>query len=293
MKSMTGFGRAALQTPDARLVIEVEASSVNRKNLDLVLNAPREWTGFDRRCHEWVRDRFQRGRLQLQVKLRETTRDPDGFGWESDLLKRHLERLRRFAEAENIPFEPDAALLLELAKILKDSSSIPDWRELEPTLQSVVGSALEALDTMRDEEGGHLAADISARIGSLLRLTGEIERSGTGAAGQYRANLTTRLKQAGLELELRDERVLKEIALFADRCDISEEVTRLRSHCEQFGDLVRSREPIGRKMDFLCQEIYRELNTCGSKSSRVDLTRAVIEAKNELERIREQVQNVE
>ena len=138
-----------------------------------------------------------------------------------------------------------------------------------------------------------MATDLSERIGTLETLSAQIEAHSKNAVPRYRDALFERLKQINLDLDLNDERVLKEIALFADRCDVSEEITRLKSHFEQFHAFLKSNEASGRKMDFLCQEIHRELNTTGSKSSQIEITRAVIEGKNELERIREQVQNVE
>ena len=146
---------------------------------------------------------------------------------------------------------------------------------------------------MRQCEGVALAKDLEQRIYALEALVKNIKEHASGASNRYGDALLERLKQLDLEINLDDARVLKEIALFADRADISEELTRLNCHIEQFRELISGNEVSGRKMDFLCQEIHRELNTTGSKSTQIEITRAVIEGKNQLERIREQVQNIE
>ena len=146
---------------------------------------------------------------------------------------------------------------------------------------------------MREKEGAALQADLTLRITELDSIRAGIAGHAEGTTGNYRDALLERLGQLGLELDTSDERVLKEVALFADRCDISEEITRLSSHFEQFNELLSSQEAVGRKMDFLCQEIHREFNTIGSKANHIEITRAVIDGKNELERVREQVQNIE
>jgi len=145
----------------------------------------------------------------------------------------------------------------------------------------------------RQREGDALKRDMAARIALLKKVSVEIAPLAPTSIERYREGLHARLKQIGLEIDLNDERVLREIALFADRCDIAEELTRLASHLEQFEKILAEVGPVGRKLDFLCQEIHRELNTVGSKSQHLDITRRILDAKNELERIREQVQNVE
>ncbi|MEM8868349.1 MAG: YicC/YloC family endoribonuclease [Verrucomicrobiota bacterium] len=290
---MTGFGSGSALDPESGLNIEVEITSVNRKNLDAFINAPREWTGLENRCNEWLKAVYSRGRVNVQIKASTEAKESLSLNWTREAMKENLERLRRFAESENIPFEVNSHLLLDLAKQLKDSSSLPGWETIEPTIATAFQAALAQITTMRESEGNALATDLSNRINELAELTDSIEADSKQTVANYREALMERLKQINLELDLDDERVLKEVALFADRCDISEEITRLRSHFDQFRSFIQSKQASGRKMDFLCQEIHREFNTTGSKSSQISITRAVIEGKNALERIREQVQNVE
>jgi len=293
MKSMTGYGRGSADATENNLHIEIEITSLNRKTLDAQVSCPREWNGLDQQCNAWLKGHFQRGRVNIQVKVESTEGTPHGLAWSARNLDESLERLRSFALSRELAFEVDSHLLLDLAKSLKDSSGLPDWRELEGTIKSAFDAALADIDAMRVREGSALAADLRERIKELDTLREQIAKDAEHTVGNYRDTLINRLKQLELELDINDERVLKEIAIFADRSDISEELTRLKCHFDQFNEFIDNDEATGRKMDFLCQEIHREFNTTGSKSSPIEITRAVIESKNGLERIREQVQNVE
>ncbi|TVP77546.1 MAG: YicC family protein [Puniceicoccaceae bacterium] len=293
MRSMTGFGRGSAEALEGALRILIEINSVNRKTLDVQINAPREWGGYEARFNEWLGAAFQRGRVQIQVKVESAQGQSDALQLNTAAMQQSISQLRTFAEAEGIDFQPDSRFLLDLARSLKDSSGLPEWKTLEAPLKKALQAALADIDSMRLSEGAALAEDLKARIEQLEQLRQKIETSAQGSTQRYRDALLERLKQLNLELDPGDERVLKEIALFADRSDISEETTRLASHFEQFIQFLDAAEPTGRKMDFLCQEIHRELNTTGSKSNDIEITRHVIEAKNTLERIREQVQNIE
>ncbi len=293
MRSMTGYGSGSADTAEHGLKVEVEITSVNRKTLDAYVSGPREWNGLDQRCNEWLKGAFQRGRVNIQIKVTSTEGEQHGLTWDVRAMDETLNRLKAFAESRNLPFSPDSRLLLELAKSLKDSSGLPDWSEIETTIKAAFDQALADINSMRTKEGEALAKDLGQRLDELEALRSQISQHTQGAVPKYRDALFDRLKQLNLDLDPNDERVLKEIALFADRCDVSEEITRLNSHFEQFREFLSAQDATGRKMDFLCQEIHREFNTTGSKSSQIEITRAVIEGKNALERIREQVQNIE
>jgi len=290
---MTGFGSGRLDLPGQGIGVEVEISSVNRKTLDAYVNVPREWAGLEQQCQEWLRGAFTRGRVNVQLKASSGNGAEGVLSLSEPALDRSLEALRSYAARRDIPFEPDAALLLELARTLRDHSGLPDWKDHEAAIREAFEAALADLTKMRENEGTALAEDLTQRINELGELVAGMERISQNAPAKHRDALLERLKQLDLELDASDERVLKELAIFADRCDVSEELTRLKSHLAQFSEFIAAAEPTGRKMDFLCQEILREFNTAGSKTGQIELTRAVIEGKNALERIREQVQNIE
>lgn len=290
---MTGFGRGCAQADKAGVNIQVEINSVNRKTLDTQISAPREWSGFEATCNEWLKGAFQRGRVNIQVIVESVDGSKNSLKFNNQAMQEGLEGLRVFASNQGLEFNPDASFLIDLARSVKDSSELPDWKELRKPLKEAFVSALNEIEVMRSKEGTALATDLKKRINELNGYREEISKNASGSSEKYRDSLLERLKQLNLDLDPSDERVLKEIALFADRSDISEEITRLSSHFEQFLTFIKAKEATGRKMDFLCQEIHRELNTTGSKSNDIEITRIVIEAKNALERIREQVQNIE
>ncbi|WPJ95070.1 YicC/YloC family endoribonuclease [Coraliomargarita algicola] len=293
MRSMTGFGRGCADAVDAGVRIQIEINSVNRKTLDVQISAPREWNGYESICNEWISAAFQRGRVNVQIKVESTQGGSDSLALNTNAMAESLKGLRAFAESQDLEFTPDSGFLLELARSVKDSSGLPDWKELKDSIQEAFQKALADIDSMRQQEGAALAADLKERITQLEDFRQQIEKNASGSTLRYRDALLERLKQLKLELDPSDERVLKEVAIFADRSDISEETTRLACHFEQFLSFLNADEATGRKMDFLCQEIHREFNTTGSKSNDIEITRMVIEGKNALERIREQVQNIE
>ena len=290
---MTGYGRGTAIDTENSLRIEVEMTSLNRKNLDLQLTCPRDWNGLEQMCKTWITDTFQRGRLNIQVKATSTQNAQSHFEWNPETMDASLQQLRNYANSRNIDFTIDGHLLLSLAKTLKEGTLLPEWRVFEDSIRTAFDTALVELNAMRLTEGTTLANDLRQRIRTLDLLRKSIAEHEKNAASNYQATLIERLRKLQLDLDLHDERVLKEIALFADRCDISEELTRLSSHFEQFNEFILDKNPVGRKLDFLCQEIHREFNTISSKATSLQSTRAVMDAKNELERIREQVQNIE
>jgi uncharacterized protein (TIGR00255 family) len=293
MQSMTGFGRSSVEVEGAGVRIQVEIHSVNRKTLDIQISAPREWSGHEAIFSEWIGGAFQRGRVNVQIKVELAKDSSDSLAMNTEAMALTLNDLKAFAQTQGFDFTPDSSLVLDLARSVKDKSSLPSWKELKESLQEAFNAALADISAMRLQEGAALADDLRERIAELEVFRKQIEKNASGSTQRYRNALLERLKQLGLELDVSDERVLKEVAIYADRSDISEETTRLSSHFEQFLGFLSADEATGRKMDFLCQEIHREFNTTGSKSNDIEITRLVIDGKNALERIREQVQNIE
>ena len=290
---MTGFGRGSVEVAEAGVRIQIEIHSVNRKTLDIQISAPREWSGHEAIFSEWISGAFQRGRVNVQIKVELAKDSSDSLAMNTEAMALTLNDLKAFAQAQGFDFTPDSSFILDLARSVKDKSSLPSWKELKGSLQEAFNAALADISAMRLQEGAALAEDLRERIAELEAFRIQIEKNASGSTQRYRNALLERLKQLELELDVSDERVLKEVAIYADRSDISEETTRLSSHFEQFLGFLSADEATGRKMDFLCQEIHREFNTTGSKSNDIEITRLVIEGKNALERIREQVQNIE
>ncbi len=290
MRSMTGYGRATAAFEGRTLTVQV--SSVNRRSLDLTVALPEVWTALEPMVGELVRGVAARGKVHVDVEL---TGDAAGeaAGWDDEAAGAALDRLQAFALRESVEFRPSAELLWSILNSQRRARSLPAVELAEPAVREALAEALRGFAAMRAREGEALLVYFIQRGEILHRQLELIAARAPQVPELYRGQLHRRLREAGLDLDLDDERVLREIALFADRCDIAEELTRLRSHFEQFAGLLRAEGEIGRRAEFLLQEIGREVNTIGSKANDLTISRAVLELKNELERIREQMANVE
>ena len=290
MKSMTGYGRGLASLGTQTLTVQV--SSVNRKTLDLAIKLPEEWESLEASLGEQVRKVALRGRVSVVVELT----GENGAGelvWDDIEIGETLDRLSDLADARGISFTPSPELLWSIANSRRKTAELPTAEDAAPVIRTALADALRGFGAMRAKEGESLLIDFITRLNTLRVHVDAITARAPQVTAGYREQLLARLRQAVLELDINDERVLREIALFADRCDVTEELTRLRSHFEQFTALIKSGGEIGRKSEFILQEIGREVNTIGSKANDLTISRAVIELKNELERVREQMANVE
>lgn len=290
MRSMTGYGRGS--TLHRNYEISVEVRSLNRKNLDAIVTLPREWQALEGRILSALKERVERGRVVIHVQA-QLASDRGEEAFDSASIAILVEEFRALSDSLKAPFTITPDLLLQLALYAKKNQNLPDPEVVEGILLEAFQSALASMVEMRESEGLILAADLRARAEVLRELIAAIEGYAEGTVARYRELLLQRLRQGMLDFDLEDERVLKEIALFADRCDITEEITRLKSHLDQLGQFLESAGPVGRRTDFLLQEMNREINTIGSKSNDIRISRQVIAFKNELERLREQVANIE
>jgi uncharacterized protein (TIGR00255 family) len=290
MKSMTGYGRAGALLPEGAL--EVQVSSVNRRGLDLTVRLPDGWEGLEAAVVERVRPFAARGKVHVEIELTAAGARAE-LSWNEADVHAVLDRLEALAEARGVPFAPTPELFWQVANAQRIAAGRPEAESVREPVLAALDEALRAFSAMRAREGEALLVDFLERAELLRRHLDAVAARAPEVAPAHRTLLLKRLREAGLDLDVDDERVLKEIALFADRCDVSEEVTRFRSHLSQFGALLRSGGEIGRKADFLLQELGREANTIGSKANDLAIARSVIELKNELERVREQLANVE
>ncbi len=290
MNSMTGYGRATAALGSHALAVRI--SSVNRKTLDLSVGLPRDWEELEPAVTTAVRGAVIRGKVHVAIDL---TGGPAAaeVEWDDDGVARMLARLQALAAKQGVPFAATTDLLWRMVGAERREASLPAPETAQPVVLAALQEALRGFLAMRATEGAALQADLLARVALLGRQVAAVTARAPQVTAAYRDQLLRRLREAGLELDPADERVLKEIALFADRCDISEELTRLRSHLEQLDRLMRADGEIGRKAEFILQEISRESHTIGSKANDLEIARAVIEFKNELERVREQIANVE
>lgn len=291
MKSMTGFGRATADCAEFSLTLDL--SSVNKKGFELFVSLPRDWQPMERLISIEIKKSFTRGKINAACRV-DFKKGENAFSIDEAALAAAADKLRRACEKLSAPFALTPELLLKLnGEIRTDSSAANDWEDAWPVVEKTLNEALEKIDAMRAEEGNALKADLTMRLQAIFEMVAEVEKNSKDTVCKYRDAMLQRLTNSGLQLDVNDERVLKEISLFADKCDISEEITRLKSHISQFLSTMDENDAVGRKMDFICQEMGREINTIASKANNLELTKLAIELKNELERVREQTQNVE
>ncbi len=290
MQSMTGYGQGeAAGTPWS---CRVEVHSVNRKQLDPVFHVPKAAVFLERPLRNLVSARFSRGRVQMKVLLES---DSDAQVGE---LKTSTSLARQYLDHHRSLLADYADCLAPLELSRAPGVYVLEEQELEldavwPVVEEAALAALDQLTVMRREEGEHLQEVLSQGLQRLETITVSMTERAPAVVVQYRAALSRRLEEAGLPLPLDDDRLVKEIGLFAERSDISEELDRLGSHTKQMAAYIQSSESVGRSLDFLAQEMNREFNTIGSKSNDAALTQLVVQAKTEVEKVREQVQNVE
>jgi len=287
---MTGYGRATAVIGADTLTVQV--SAVNRKTLDLTMKLPEPWEELEVAVGERVRKFASRGKVHVQIEVTGAAGARQEV-WDEDAAGDTLDRLSAFAAKQGVAFTPTPELLWEIARSQRKTDDFPSAETVRTVVLSTLDLALRAFSAMRAKEGEALLVDFLGRLETLRRNVDAVAVRAPQVPTLYRDQLLQRLRTAELALDVADERVLKEVALFADRCDVTEEITRLRSHLEQFGTLLGTDGEIGRKAEFILQEIGREVNTIGSKANDLTIARAVIELKNELERIREQIANVE
>ncbi|MGB0292002.1 MAG: YicC/YloC family endoribonuclease [Luteolibacter sp.] len=291
MQSMTGFGRGTGQHEGVLATVEI--ATVNRKQAEVVIQLSRELSELESSIRKTVLGSISRGRAQVSIKLERESAEASELQVNHELAVALHQALRQLGEEIGEELSLSGGDLLRQPGLITTGETEMDAETAMQAISPALSEALTALQAMRTDEGSHLKEDFLARLETLKGFAATLADSAPGRCVRHREMLMKRLSDAGLELDLEDERVVRELALFADRCDISEELTRLDSHFAKFRDYCDCGEPCGRPLDFLCQELFREFNTIGSKANDAGIAQTIVEAKTELEKIREQVQNVE
>lgn len=290
--SMTGYGRGEAAAGGVK--VSVELGSVNRKQFDVRLNLPRSMVALESAMAETVHGVISRGSVTGTVTVTVAAEKREqGCRVDRPLAAAYVRELRLCAKALGLADDLGASVLVRLPEVVQYHYIEEDVDRLRPVAVTALRRALSALVAMRRREGRALAEDLAGRFRHLAAQLGRIEKAAPEVAARYREALRVKLAGAGLHVAEHDGGVMKDVLLFAERSDVSEEITRLRSHLDQAAGLLRSREPVGRTLDFLAQEMFREINTIGSKANDLAIAKHVIQFKTELERIREQVQNIE
>jgi uncharacterized protein (TIGR00255 family) len=290
--SMTGFGRGEVRRRGVKIAVEL--SSVNRRRFDCHLVLPQELATLEAKLHALIQAGVRRGDVKGVVQVTGADGARSG-GLQIDLPRAtaQVKALRRAARHLGLADDLSAGLLLKLPGVLRPAAPADDPLDLWPPLRTATLRALAGLQAMRAREGAALARDLARRFGRLRALLERLAHRAAAVPAASRLRLARRLKQAGLGGEIDPAVLARELAIHADRSDVSEELTRLSSHLGQAERLMAGKAPAGRALDFLCQEIMREINTIAAKSGDAAITRLAVAFKTQLEAAREQIQNVE
>lgn len=291
IKSMTGFGKGQATAEGVALAVEVR--SVNHRYADITVKVPRGMIAFEGEIKKAVGERLKRGKIDVFVAQEATVAASSFPTLNLPLATAYMavfEEMRQtFGIHEGVPL----ALLAAQKDVIVMREGEAVEADLCRCLEEALSRALEGIEAMRLAEGEATRREIEERLSVVDELLQKISERAPHVPLEWQAKLKERLARLGQDVAFDPQRVAQEIAVFADRCDITEEIVRFRSHLEQFRHLFDAAEPVGRQMDFLTQELNREVNTMGSKSNDADLTRLVVAIKAELEKVREQVQNIE
>ncbi len=291
IKSMTGYGSAKGECQG--LAISIELKSVNNRYLDCSVRLPRGFLFAEDSVKSRVQSHITRGKVDVFISIDSTGADAMLVKVNERLAAGYVSAIRQLSQSYDLPDEFSAAALARMPDVLTIEKQDADADAVIASVAEITDRALYAFDEMRAREGGKLHDDISTRLDTIEAYVGEIERRSPETVLEYRERLLRKMTEVLQNTALDEQRILLEAGIFADKVAVDEETVRLRSHIAQMRTMLSDGSPIGRKMDFLVQEFNRESNTIGSKCNDSAVTRIVIELKSEIEKIREQIQNIE
>lgn len=291
MKSMTGYGRARKSVDGKEISVEVRA--VNHRYLDVNLKCPRAYGFLEEALKKAASTRIARGKVDVFVQILGTSADDLKVSVNTALAQHYMNALCALSEATGLPNDVSLLSLARMPEVLVEEQAEPDTERLTAGVLEIFHEALGEFDAMRAVEGEKMAADVRMRGQTILSLLEKVEERAPQRTIEYREKLEKRMQELLTDTTIDPQRILTEAAVFADRTAIDEETVRLRSHLSQMDEMLKDEKPIGRKLDFLVQEMNRESNTIGSKANDVALSKIVVELKSEIEKIREQIQNIE
>lgn len=290
MKSMTGFGRDSLESNGKNYIIEIK--TVNNKYSDITVKSPKRLSFMEDKIRKQITNRITRGKVEVSVSFFDFSNKSKNVVLNKEIAKEYIKQLREIADENNLSENISVVEIAKLPDILNSIDSDNDEEIASEALQCL-NMALDSLIEMRKAEGKNIKQDLLVRIERVQNLVDKIAENSKGIVEEYVSKLEKRVKEI-LKTDVVDEnRIAQEAVIYADKTSIEEELTRLNSHIVQFKELVNSDESVGKKLDFMIQEMNRETNTIGSKAGSGEITKAVIDLKVELEDIREQIQNIE
>ena len=290
LKSMTGFGAAAVENDDYKVTVELKA--VNQRFLELNFHMPRQFGQWEENLRQLIRNFAARGKVDIFVNYVDKRESKSTIRVDKGLALAYQTAMNELSDTLHLPRPDSAAMFAGFPDVLQVEQSA-ELDGLQPVLEDALQQALKAFDDMRQREGAHIAEDFEQRLVKLEGMRQQLITLAPAIVEERRQHLQEVLAEALAGKDFDETRIIQETALFADRVNYTEEVVRLESHIAQFRQIMAAGEPSGRKLDFLIQEFNRETNTIGSKANSKDAAQLVVDMKSEIEKIREQVQNIE
>lgn len=291
IKSMTGFGRAEEIIGSRDILVEIR--SVNHRYYEFSARVPRAYGYLEEKLKTFINGKISRGKVEVSVTITNTEGKDALIEVNQSIAKGYVEALRTANNELGLTDDLTLSQLIRLPDIFSVRKTAEDEEVIWNEVKTVAAAAVERFVEMRAAEGAKMKDDVSERLWSIEAMVAEIERLSPVSAENYRNKLYSRLCEVLADKNIDDQRIVTEAAIFADKTAVAEETVRLKSHIKQLTDMLGADEPIGRKLDFLIQEFNREANTIGSKAQDISITRIVVDLKSEIEKIREQIQNIE
>lgn len=291
IKSMTGFGAGDAETADFKVHIEVKA--VNQRFLETNYHMPYSMNMFENQLTKKIKEYAFRGKLDINIRFQDLRDKAVTVKVDKGLVAAYGQALQEISSQLELSAPVTAAQIASYPDVLKLNEENADLEAAQPVLMQAMEQALESFVAMREAEGQNIQRDLLARIGTLENFVGELEKLAPEIVAAYRQRLENLIREYLAKEDIEESRIIQEVALFTDKVNYTEETVRLRSHFDQFRQIITAGEPVGRKLDFLIQEMNREINTVASKANSAGAAQFVVDVKSEIEKIREQIQNIE
>lgn len=291
IKSMTGFGAGDAETADFKVHIEVKA--VNQRFLETNYHMPYSMNMFENQLTKKIKEYASRGKLDINIRFQDLRDKAVTVKVDKGLVAAYGQALQEISSQLELSAPVTAAQIASYPDVLKLNEENADMEAAQPVLMQAMEQALESFVAMREAEGQNIQRDLLTRIGTLENFVGELEKLAPEIVAAYRQRLENLLREYLAKEDIDESRIIQEVALFTDKVNYTEETVRLRSHFNQFRQIITVGEPVGRKLDFLIQEMNREINTVASKANSAGAAQFVVDVKSEIEKIREQIQNIE
>ena len=291
VKSMTGFGREHVVANGREIIVEIR--SVNHRYYEFTARTPRSYGYLDEKLKAFLKNGISRGKVEASVTIYNQEGTDAEIELNESVARGYLQALRGSADTLELDDDLTLSSIMRLPDIFTVVKKTDDEEVIWNEVKAVAQVALDRFVEMRNVEGQKMFDDISSRLDFIEQTVGKIEAQSPTVSENYRDRLYAKIKEVLADRNIDEQRVLTEVAIFSEKVAIDEETVRLRSHIAQFRDLIQSNEPVGRKLDFLVQELNREVNTIGSKAQDLSITKMVVDLKSEIEKIREQIQNIE